>query len=244
MTRQIQRAGRATPDATGPRQSNSWGVAGCSNPNPAPTQDLAHFDQLEHAGSYGALLVDPPWHWRARSAKGDGRAPPYARMGVDEIKALPIDKLAAPDAALFLWILDSLLPEALSVIEAWQFRFINVAFVWAKTNRTKPGFAFSTGYWSRKQTELCLLATCGRPKRLARDVPQLIVAPRREHSRKPDGVRQRIERLVAGPFLELFARERARGWDTWGLELDRFPVSDDVVKTALPAQAASLRVDL
>ena len=84
---------------------------------------------------YGAILADPPWHWRARSPKGDGRAPPYSRMSVAEIAALPIGELAAPDCALFLWAIDPLLSEALEVIAAWGFAYKTVAFTWIKSGK-------------------------------------------------------------------------------------------------------------
>ena len=78
------------------------------------------------------------------------------------------------------------------------------------------------GYWTRSNSEICLLATRGQPKRMATDVRQAIIAPRREHSRKPDGIHERIERLVAGPYCELFARQTRPGWDCWGNEVDKF----------------------
>jgi N6-adenosine-specific RNA methylase IME4 len=77
------------------------------------------------------------------------------------------------------------------------------------------------GYWTRSNTEPCLLATRGAPKRLNADVRMAIIAPRREHSRKPDEVHDRIERLVAGPYLELFARRPRPGWTVWGNEVPR-----------------------
>ena len=82
------------------------------------------------------------------------------------------------------------------------------------------------GYWTRANTEPCLLATRGKPKRLNADVRQGIIEPRREHSRKPDGIHERIERLVAGPYVELFARQSGRpGWDYWGNETDKFGIA-------------------
>ena len=78
------------------------------------------------------------------------------------------------------------------------------------------------GYWTRANSEVCLLATRGSPKRLNADVRQGHHCPRREHSRKPEGVHERIERLVVGPYLELFARQRRPGWDCWGNEVDKF----------------------
>jgi N6-adenosine-specific RNA methylase IME4 len=78
------------------------------------------------------------------------------------------------------------------------------------------------GYYTRQQTELCLLATRGKPAVRDRGVRQLIIAPRREHSRKPDEQYERIERLVDGPYLEMFARQKWPGWDSWGNEVEKF----------------------
>jgi N6-adenosine-specific RNA methylase IME4 len=173
---------------------------------------------------YGAIYADPPWRWKAYSAKGEGRGAVahYNVMTLGDLRALPVADLAAPDCALFLWSIDSMLPEALALIEAWGFTYKTIGFCWAKPNTKSVGYFIGLGYWTRANTELCLLATLGKPKRLARDVRRLIVAPRREHSRKPDEARAGIERLVAGPYLEMFARESAPGWDTWGHEAELF----------------------
>lgn len=127
----------------------------------------------------------------------------------------PIEK-AADNCALFMWVVDSHLDQAMALIEAWGFKYKTVAFVWAKPP------PFGMGYWTRKRAELCLLATRGKPKRLSGGVDQLIEAPRREHSRKPDEARRRIARLVPGPYLEMFAREKPDGWDVWGNEVGKF----------------------
>ena len=83
-------------------------------------------------------------------------------------------------------------------------------------------FFTGLGYWTRANPEICLLATRGNPRRCAKDVRKLVVEPRRERSRKPDCVRERIERLVKGPYLELFARETKPGWDCWGNQAGLF----------------------
>jgi N6-adenosine-specific RNA methylase IME4 len=67
-----------------------------------------------------------------------------------------------------------------------------------------------------------LLATRGKPSREAKDVKRLVVEKRREHSRKPDCVHGRIERLVKGPYLELFSRETKPKWDCWGDQVALF----------------------
>jgi N6-adenosine-specific RNA methylase IME4 len=143
-------------------------------------------------------------------------------MSLDDIKAMPVAEMAAADSALFVWAIDSMLPAAFEVIDAWGFQYKTVGFTWAKLNAKSAGFFSGCGYWTRCNPEQCLLATRGRPRRLNRDVRQLIVAPRREHSRKPAEVRERIQRLVSGPYLELFARESSLGWDTHGDERSLF----------------------
>jgi N6-adenosine-specific RNA methylase IME4 len=143
-------------------------------------------------------------------------------MPFADLCALPVAGLAAPDCALFLWVIDSMQPEAHKLIEAWGFQLKTTAFTWVKLNAKSPGYFLGCGYWTRCNPEVCLLATRGRPRRLARDVRQLVVAPRREHSRKPDEVREGITRLVDGPYLELFARTTAPGWDSWGNETEKF----------------------
>jgi N6-adenosine-specific RNA methylase IME4 len=123
-----------------------------------------------------------------------------------------------------------MLRQAMQVTEGWGFTHKSCAFVWTKANvsqmdmfRDDADPDMLMGYWTRANTEFCLLGTRGKPKRLAADVRQAIIEPRREHSRKPDCVYDRIERLVAGPYVELFARTRRKGWSSWGNEIDKFP---------------------
>jgi N6-adenosine-specific RNA methylase IME4 len=86
----------------------------------------------------------------------------------------------------------------------------------AKWGAATAGFRIGTGYYPRANPEECILAVRGKPPILRHDIPQMIVSPLREHSRKPDEARERIMMLTPGPYLELFARETAQGWDCWG----------------------------
>lgn len=137
-------------------------------------------------------------------------------MSFDEICAFDAAQFASDNCALFLWSLNSMLPQSLDVITSWGFKFVTIAFTWAKRTPSDNTWHMGMGYWTRQNTEHCLLATKGNPKRLARDVRQLLIAPRREHSRKPDEIYGRVERLVGGPYIELFARETRVGWDCTG----------------------------
>lgn len=188
------------------------------------------FASLPHR-HYGAILVDPPWHYEVWSGKGTGRSAEqhYGTLSIRDLVLLPVEDRAARDCALFCWVTWPCLRQAFYVIEAWGFEYKTCAFDWMKANNTQPDFfqeelsgQVGLGHWTRSNTEPCLLATKGRPKRLNADVRQGIIAPRREHSRKPDGIHERIERLVAGPYLELFGRQRRLGWDVWGNEVDKF----------------------
>jgi N6-adenosine-specific RNA methylase IME4 len=175
---------------------------------------------------YRVIYADPPWSFATYSAKGKGRSPDahYDTMTLQDIKDLPVASWAADDALLLLWATDPMLEHALDVARAWGFTFKTVGFYWVKTNRQSGSFFTGMGFWTRANPEQCLLATRGSPRRLAGDVPRLIVSPRREHSRKPDEAYDRIERLAPGPYLEMFARSTRPGWDAWGMQagmLDR-----------------------
>lgn len=183
--------------------------------------------------AYQVIYADPPWRFKSWSDEGKDRSPDamvrqkglaerhYATMDKASICGL-LDELELPiarDATLLLWAVDCMLPEALEVMEAWGFQFKTVAFTWAKTNRTKPGYSVGLGYWTRGNPEMCLLGTRGSPKRKSAAVRQLIVSERREHSRKPDEAYERIETLLDGPYIELFARNRRPGWESRGNQL-------------------------
>ncbi len=172
---------------------------------------------------FGVIYADPPWEFKVYSGKGKQRSAErhYDTMTIDELKALAVAALAADNCALFLW---GVWPEqagALEVIKAWGFTYKTAGFVWVKQNRGGEGLFTGMGYWTRANTEPCLFATKGAPQRLAMDVPQVIMSPVSEHSRKPDEARVRIERLVGGPYLELFGRRAAPGWTVWGDQVER-----------------------
>ncbi len=180
---------------------------------------------------YGVIYADPPWTFATYSKKGKGRSPEahYDCMSFEAICDLPVADWAADDSILLLWVTDPLLPKGLELIEAWGFTYKTVGFYWAKLNKAASPHAYSDrdfftgmGFWTRANPEQCLLATRGRPKRVAKDVRRLVVAPRREHSRKPDEVYDNIERLADGPYLELFARNNRPQWDGWGNQAELF----------------------
>jgi N6-adenosine-specific RNA methylase IME4 len=138
---------------------------------------------------------------------------------VAEIAALPVAEIMAPNSVLFLWTTFPLIFEAKTVIEAWGFEHSGLAWIWLKFNSGTGKYAFGTGYGTRKNCEPCLLARRGSPRLLNRRTRDFIVAPRREHSRKPDEQYGLIESLFPGPYLELYARQQWPGWTAWGDEI-------------------------
>ena len=138
-------------------------------------------------------------------------------MGIEELCALPVADLAAPDSALFLWATFPQLPEALRLIKAWGFTYKTVAFVWLKKNKKSDSWFYGLGFWTRGNAEICLLATRGHPKRQATNIHQFIISPVEAHSKKPDEARDKIVSLLGDlPRVELFARQTPPGWDVFG----------------------------
>lgn len=173
---------------------------------------------------YKVILADPPWSYEVYSKKGKGRSAEshYKTMSKEDIQNLPVRDIAADDCVLFLWVTYPCLIEGLELIRKWGFSYKTCGFTWAKKNKSNLGFFMGMGFWTRANTEVCLLATRGSPKRIDAGVRQLVISPIREHSRKPEEVYGRIEKLVEGPYIELFARQGYKGWDSWGFEKNKF----------------------
>jgi site-specific DNA-methyltransferase (adenine-specific) len=116
-----------------------------------------------------------------------------------------------------------LLPKCLETIKMWGFRYVTVAFTWIKINKRNGKPYFGLGNWTRANAEICLLGMRGKLKRKSNKVSQVVLSPLREHSRKPDEVRDRIVELMGNlPRIELFARQEFNGWDYWGNETNKF----------------------
>src|SRR5262249_21237495 len=137
------------------------------------------------------------WQFKPWSHRGEGKGASqhYQCMTLADVCALPVADLMAPDAALFLWVVQPMLPEALRVINAWGFEFRTVAFVWIKMPRIWREVSWwvpprmGLGYHTRSGSEQCWLAVRGEGyQRQAKDVAQVLHAPIRGHSRKPDEI--------------------------------------------------------
>jgi N6-adenosine-specific RNA methylase IME4 len=172
----------------------------------------------------GAIMADPGIAFRAYSAKGEGRSPQrhYHCSPIDELMQLPVAEITAADCFLFLWVPLRSVDLVKPLMRGWGFAFSGSAFTWAKQNKNGVGWFMGNGYGTRHNAEICWLGRRGKPQRKSKGVRELIVAPIREHSRKPDEVYQRIEALCAGPYVELFARQQWPGWICVGDEVEKF----------------------
>lgn len=207
---------------------------------------------------YRAIAFDPPWTF---SAGTKGRPQHYKRMTDHAIAELPIAELAHPDGCfLFMWVTS---PKAYrpkgsktrlnpdEIARRQGFSFSSRAFVWIKTERagSDPLFFFAdglhtgTGLTTRKNAEDVLLFRRGKPKRSSGGVHEIILAPIREHSRKPDTFFERVERFCPGPYVEVFGRQSRPGWDVWGDEATKFDFPSQPLSAedhcALPANRAT-----
>lgn len=177
-------------------------------------------------GPFGVVLADPPWKFENWSAAGESKnaARHYPCMDQDELKAfardINLDFICAPDCALFMWATFPMLPDAIDLMAAWGFAYKSGG-AWAKLARNGNP-AFGAGYLYRSASEVWLLGVRGAPAVLHHDVRNLILAERREHSRKPDKMYADIERLFGGPYLELFARSQRPGWTAWGNQVGKY----------------------
>jgi len=172
---------------------------------------------------YKIIYADPPWQYRVYSKKGQGRSAEnhYHTMNIKDIMALPVDKIADKDCILFLWITFPCLKEGIEVMERWGFKYKTCGFNWVKRNKKKNTYFMGLGFWTRSNSEVCLIGTKGQLKRVSKSVPQICDARIMEHSKKPAEIRERIVELCGElPRVELFARDKVKGWDSLGDEID------------------------
>jgi N6-adenosine-specific RNA methylase IME4 len=207
MTSPLQNLGGAPIEGAQQRQATA-----------SPSADLLGRVQ----GSFATVLADPPWQFQNRTGKvapEHQRLLRYPTLSLEEIAALPVAELSAEAAHLYLWVPNALLAEGLQVMAAWGFTYKS-NLVWYKVRRDGGPDGRGVGFYFRNVTELVLFGVRGTMRTLApgRRQVNLLAAPKREHSRKPEELYALIEQCSPGPFLELFARFERPGWVQWGNE--------------------------
>lgn len=201
---------------------------------------------LPLGGCFSVIYMDPPWSFKTFSDKGTGRSAisHFDTLSLEQLQRLTPSAFAAPDCALLLWVVRWLPSRAIAnLLDAWGFVEKGTAFTWVKTTKDGKRYPIGNGYSTRANPERCILATRGKPKVLAHDVPELIVAPRETYARKPAIAYEYIERLYAGPYIELFSRNTRKGWASWGNETQLFdmgPVKTRRQPSDLTRRAGSL----
>lgn len=175
---------------------------------------------------FPVIYADPPWNFAQQGARGACKY--YDLMSLEQIKAMPVEKLAAENATLLLWVTNAALPAGLEVMKAWGFRYVTNA-VWDK-------YYMGLGNYFRGSHEILLHGVRGKAPFKFRGQRSTLLFPRQDHSRKPEEMIPLIERVLDGPYLELFARQRPNshsGWSIWGNEVDSditipgYPVPSD-----------------
>lgn len=172
---------------------------------------------------YNCIVIDPPWGLSEKNGiacydynpihmRG---APPYPTLDLEKIEKLNIP--ADDDCVLFLWVTQSSLKYAFEIIEKWGFHY-KATLVWNKES-------MGLGKAIRFQCEFCLMAFKGNPVVNSGSEIDYIAEKRREHSRKPEAFYSFVDRFVVGKKLDYFAREQRDGWDTYGVESDKFSVN-------------------
>lgn len=169
-------------------------------------------------GHYQTILADPPWDYPGpmgiptrvgRVTRNRGVISQYASMTTEQIQALPVQRLAAPECHLYLWVTNGFLHDGFHVLDAWGFDY-KACLTWNKTGH------LGLGYWFRNQTEHILFAVRGKRRTRGTSIKTNFTARKRGHSAKPEEAFQIMEAASYGPRVELFARERRAGWDCWG----------------------------
>lgn len=179
--------------------------------------------EFRHGKKYNIIYADPPWQFNNKRTGGSmksGAEQHYITMDLVNICELPIHTICDNDCVLFMWWITSMPQEAIEVVHRWGFQLKTMTgFVWNKTTKHgKPHFGM--GHETRAGAECCLIAKRGNLKRVSASVRSVVTAPIGKHSQKPQEVADRIVQLYGYlPRIELFARDRKTGWDSWGNEI-------------------------
>lgn len=170
---------------------------------------------------FNTILADPPWQFQNRTGKvapEHKRLNRYPTMSLEDIKLLPVSKVAADVSHLYLWVPNALLPDGLEVMKAWGFQYKG-NIVWEKIRKDGQPDGRGVGFYFRNVTEILLFGVRGTNARTlqpGRSQVNLLRTQKREHSRKPEEIYPIIQSCSPGPYLELFARGQREGWVLWG----------------------------
>lgn len=170
---------------------------------------------------YDIIYCDPAWDYDGREQHNTKEANKsvvhhYQTMKLDDMKKLKVNEIAEKNCLLFMWSSSPHLPQAIELLQSWGFEYKTIAFVWDK-QKVNPG------YYTMSQCEICLVGKKGNipSPRGARNIKQFLSQERTRHSEKPFEIRDRITQMFPSQKkIELFARHKVEGWDSWGNEIE------------------------
>lgn len=175
---------------------------------------------------YKIIYADPPWSYKNEGNIQATATSHYNTMSQKDIENLPIHKISDDNSILFLWATFPKIQEALNVIKAWGFEYKTVGFNWIKKNKCGSNF-FGVGWYTKSNAEVCLIGVKGKPPKISNKISSIIETVREKHSKKPDIVRDKIVEFCGNiPRIELFAREKTKGWDCIGNEIEGKDIRD------------------
>ena len=180
---------------------------------------------------YDVVVADPPWMYTGQQDKWGAAAKFYDLIDNEMLKTMPVGDIMHKKSLLFLWATSPRLDLAIDTIRAWGLNYRGVAFVWVKTRQDgktpigAQGVRPSTVKPTAEYVLVASKAKSGRPLPLSDEsISNIVLSPKREHSRKPDDVNARIDLMYpSASKIELFARREWNDWDTWGDQIGKFP---------------------
>ena len=176
---------------------------------------------------YSIVYADPPWEYRQSGSKTNSRGMAkqhYNTMKTKDICKLPVRSFCSDVCICFMWATFPNYDQALMVMASWGFTYKTAAFVWIKKNKKVNSNFWGMGAYTRANAEPLLIGISKKTKAkqsvISHAVQQIVEAPIERHSKKPDIFREKIVELLGDlPKIELFAREKVQGWDSWGDEI-------------------------
>jgi len=186
------------------------------------------------AKGYKTILADPPWRFTNRTGKvapEHKRLNRYETLSLKEIMEMPVSLVADEASHLYLWVPNALLPEGLEVMRAWGFQYKS-NLIWHKVRKDGGPDGRGVGFYFRNTTEIVLFGIRGRMRTLqpGRSQVNIIRTQKQEHSRKPDELYTIVEKCSPGPYLEIFARGKRKGWDVFGNQAEDYNIEWETYK--------------
>jgi len=179
---------------------------------------------------YQIIYADPPWPYDFGKSSSRYIEQQYDTLSLKELCNMPVKEIAEDNSLLLIWVTFPKLESVFEVIKSWGFSYRTILFNWVKTYAKNGNLFMGCGYYTRSNSEICLLAKRGKGlKSIVHNINSVVMFPYQGHSKKPEVIRRKIVELFGDlPRIELFARppkdllfedESYKGWDVWGNEV-------------------------